>query len=146
MKNGLKTKLLIASDVIIFGVSTFLFLYYNPSGHIRKRLIYIAMQIVICSLILFLSRLLIGVYKHNFDEFNRTFSHIILKVLCSDVLAAVVMYVIQKFVLPDLIKLKFVQVACISGFNLLYAISSRTVFQALLDCSEEFCDRSDSYR
>lgn len=146
MKNGLKMKLLIASDVIIFDISTFLFLYYNPSEHVRKRLIYIAMQIVICGLILVLSRLLIGVYKHNYDEFNRTFSHTILKVLCSDIIAAVVMYLMQKLVLPDLIKLKYVQIACISSFNLLYAISSRTVFQSLLDCAEEFCDRSDSYK
>jgi len=128
-------------DIVGFMTTTTVFLVVNPSEHGRLRLIYIALQVLLCTLIVFLSRLCFKVYKKPVDTFDLA-THDDILVLLSDLTAGIVIYLIQ-LLIPDIlsIRISFVQIACIMGINLLIAAYGRKLFRAILLFCKHYSDQ-----
>lgn len=149
MKNRNKLyTLLLLFEILVFVLSAFLLLYVNPSEVGRMRGIYIIMQVFLCAVCVFAFRALFGVFKKVKERENPRFTTVNLKILAADLLAFIIIYLIQKL-LPNFtppVRINFVQEACIIGFNLIVAVCVRMVYQAIYDWCEPY-DRQwdDSY-
>jgi len=132
-------------DALFLVLSTFFFLYVNPSENNRPRLIYIGLQVCIMLVCVITSRVILGVYRHNFRDNQIRFSRINLCIVAADAASFVVIYLIQLVIPSGPIRIKFVQDACIVGLNLMMAITSRTLCQSVYEYAEEYADRSDRY-
>lgn len=140
---NMKTKKDILSQIIYFDLfafvsSTFIYLYYNPSEVGRIRLIYIGLQVLICVVCVFAVRFVFKIYKRREAFQNPKYHFLNLKLFVSDFIAGIMIYIIQ-LLIPDTppVRISFVQVAIIIGFNLLIGLFLRSVFQCIYDwCSD----------
>ena len=138
----MKTKKALLSQIIYFDLfvfisSTFIYLYFNPSEVGRIRLIYIGLQVLICLSCVFAVRCVFKIYK-KLEEFqNPKYHYLNLKLFISDFIAGILIYIIQ-LLIPDTppVRISFVQIAVIIGFNLLIGLFLRSVFQ----CMYEWCE------
>ncbi len=136
MKKTKMNNLILLFELLIFILSSFLFLYINPSEDGRMRLIYISIQTVICTGVVFLLRLILGVFKSPKGE-NPSFPIVNLKILAADIIAMIVIYLIQRMV-PEPMRITFLQIVFVIGFNLIVAAFSRIVYQAIYDWCEPY--------
>ena len=85
-------------DLICLFISTFFFLYIAPSVEVRQRLLYIIPQVILCAVIVFSSRLLIGVYREYFpDADGKNLTRMYLQLVIADAVACVVYYLVHLF-------------------------------------------------
>lgn len=142
---NMKTKKALFSQIIYFDLfafisSAFIYLYYNPSEVGRIRLVYIGLQVLICVVCVFSVRCVFGIYKKIGALHNPKYHFLNLKLFVSDFIAGIMIYIIQ-LLIPDTppVRISFVQVAIIIGFNLLIGLFLRSVFQ----CIYEWCNGFD---
>ena len=125
-------------DLFLFYTSSFIFLYYSPSYEARILLIYIGMQLLICSIVVFVFRVLFRIYKPMRYSESPGFHILNLRLFVSDFFSGIVIYIIE-LLLPATpsMRISFLQVAIIVGFNLLIGSFIRSVYQCVFDWCEE---------
>ena len=120
----------LAYDVPMLAASIFLFLYISPSTEGRQRLIYIALQFVICAACVFAARGLAGVYRQILRYGgSRMYIHLILADMC----AGIAYYVIQLLLPEGPMRVNFIRAVCIITLNLLGAVAARLLYQYVFE-------------
>ena len=133
-------------DIVILVLSGFIFLYLSPSVEVRQRLIYIIPQMFACAVLVFGSRFVCGVYKEiHFEAGISLNPRLFIKLIVADVLSGIVFYLVQLIIPAGPIRITFVRVACIIGFNLLGAMLIRLMYQSVFEFASEYIESSDKY-
>ena len=123
----LKRKIMLI-DLVCLAVSTFFFLYIAPSVEVRQRLLYIIPQVILCAVIVFASRTLMGVYREYFpDTDGKNLTRMYLHLVIADAIACVVYYLVQ-IPLPHPMRITLLRLVCVIVFNLIEAIVCRLCY------------------
>ena len=134
--SSMKKKIMLI-DLVCLAVSTFFFLYIAPSVEVRQRLLYIIPQVAMCAVIVFTSRLLLGVYKEYYpDADGKNLTRMYLQLVIADAIACVIYYLAQ-FPLPHPMRITLLRLVCVIVFNLLEAIVCRLCFYSGFSLKEE---------
>ena len=134
--SSIKKKIMLI-DIVCLAVSTFFFLYISPSVEVRQRLLYIIPQVAICAVIVFTSRLLVGVYKEYYPDANgQNLTRMYIHLVVADAIACVIYYFAQ-IPLPHPMRITLLRVVCIVIFNLIEAIVCRLCYQTGFSMKED---------
>ena len=124
-------------DLVCLLVSSFFFLYIAPSVEVRQRMLYIIPQVIICAVVVFSSRYLVGVYREYFpDADGRNLTRMYMQLVIADAIACVVYYLLQ-YPLPHPMRITLLRLVCVIVFNLIEAIVCRLCLSAGFSMKEE---------
>ena len=119
---------LVAYDAILLFFTTLALLVVYPSDPHRISIFGLLMQIFLCVLTLYSSRLLFGIYNHVWRYGGTT---LYIRLILADTIAGMLFYALEMILLAE--KITFIRAVAIISVNLLLTISARLVYQYLYD-------------
>ena len=119
---------LVAYDAVLLFLTMLALLVVYPSDTHRLSMYGLTMQILLCVLALYGSRLLFSIYNHVWRYGGTT---LYIRLILADTIAGFLYYGLQMLLLTD--KITFIRAVAIISVNLLLTISARLVYQYLYD-------------
>ena len=124
---------LVAYDAALLFCTTLALLVVYPSEPHRISIDGLLMQILLCVLVLYGSRLLFGIYNHVWRYGGTT---LYIRLVLADTIAGMLYYALEMILLVE--KITFIRAVAIISVNLLLTISARLVYQYLYDYNSAY--------
>ncbi len=124
---------LVSYDAVLLFCTTLALLVVYPSEPHRISVNGLLMQILLCVLLLYGSRILFGIYNHVWRYGGTT---LYIRLILADMIAGMLYYALEMIFLVE--KITFIRAVAIISVNLLLTISARLVYQYLYDYNSAY--------
>ena len=124
---------LVTYDAVLLFCTTLALLVVYPSEPNKISAHGLVMQIFLCVLLLYGSRILFGIYNHVWRYGGTT---LYIRLILADTIAGMLYYALEMILLVE--KITFIRAVAIISVNLLLTISARLVYQYLYDYNSAY--------